>query len=621
MRTLSLFSILGASVAVALGCSTQTIVVDPPTPPTTTQTVFAGKAFQASTPPVPISGGTLLTIVTQDNATLALASDPDEDAIHVVSLDQGKELGRVELQAGDEPGRLVADGAGRVHVVLRRGGAIATLSVSASGATLAQRRAVCSAPRGIDWDSSSDSLWVACATGELQQLAAAGGAPTFTTQLDHDLRDVVVDASTPNTLYVTRFRAATLLVFDTSKQTVVRSISPNLPMNTQSATPDTAWRVRRYETGGVLMLHQVASTVPINVETPPGVSSYGGTVDNQLNPGAGGVVSVAVARMSGDASVNNSTPITANPVVDMTPNGAGGFETVSIGGVIENGGDQFTLQADDGQVSGTPDEFVAIARAGSRLVVQRRGAQPALVVLTASSSQLSQATPSGTILLQENRSHVDTGFDVFHVPTGGHIACMNCHPEGGDDGHTWSFQFTDGERVRRTQSLRGGVITNSAPYHWDGDMTDLQVLCDEVFTHRMGGGALEPISQTPALARFVNAMPRVPVRATLDQTKVAAGKALFESPNVGCTSCHQNGRGTLATNQSIGKTDSIGASPALQVPMLLGVADRAPYMHDGCAATLMDRLTDEKCAGSAHGNTSGLTTDDKLNLVEYLESL
>ena len=611
LRALGLFSILGASVAVALGCAEKTTVVDPPSTPPTQPAVFNGQAFQAQTPPVPISGGTLFTILTQDGASLALAADPDEDVIHVVSLDQNQEIGKVVLQPGDEPGRMVADGAGRVHVVLRRGGAIASLDVNKAGATLAQRRSGCSAPRGIDWDSSSDSLWVACATGELQQLAAAGGPPVFTAKLDQDLRDVVV---ADNNLYITRFRAATIIQFDKTKLAQTATYTPGIPLTTQSATPDVAWRLRKLQNGDLRVLFQVASTDPIDLTTPPGVSSYGGGVDQQFENGqAGGVVRAAIASVGPSTE---STQLQSNQVVDMTNEA----EAISIQGMVEGSG-QFSLPFDDGSTSGQPDAYVAIARLGSKLVAQRRGAVPELVVVNANTSQnLAYANVAAEIPLNESTSHVDTGFDVFHQPTGAGIACMNCHPEGGDDGHVWTFQLAEGDRVRRTQSLRGGIITSSAPYHWDGDMTDLQVLCDEVFSHRMGGGALLPDTQTPVLARFVNAMPRVPVSNSLDPAKVAAGKVVFDGAGA-CSSCHQGGRGTLTENQNIGKVDALGSSPALQVPMLLGVAQRAPYMHDGCAATLMDRLTDTQCAGSQHGNVAALTADDKTNLVEYLQSL
>jgi hypothetical protein len=608
---------LGASVVAALGCATKTTVVDPPTP-IEQNAVFAGQAFQAQTPPVPISGGTLLTILTQDGASLALASDPDEDVIRVVSLDQNTELGKVALQAGDEPGRLVADGAGRVHVVLRRGGAIASLDVNKNGATLAQRRNVCSAPRGIDWDSATDSLWVACATGEVHQLAAAGGAPVYTTKLDQDLRDVVVSGKT---LYISKFRAATVLQFDLTTLAQSTSYTP-VVQGVQSAAPDVMWRMRKLSNGDLRVLFQVASTAPIDLTTPPGVSSYGGeTVEQQApqNGQAGGVVRAATASVG--MSTTPMTVLASNQVVDITGNDANVVESISIQGLIESVRGQFSIPMDDGSLTGRPDAFVAIARLGDKLVVQRRGFFSGLVILNAPVQQgLAYAGIAGDVHFTQNVSHVDTGFDVFHQPTGAGIACMNCHPEGGDDGHRWEFQLATGDRARRTQSLRGGVITDTAPYHWDGDMTDLQVLCDEVFSHRMGGGSLIPETQTPVLARFINAMPRVPVSNSLDATKIAAGKTIFDGVG-GCNTCHQGGGGTRSDNQSIGKVDMLGASPALQVPMLVGVAQRAPYMHDGCAQTLMDRLTDTDCAGSAHGNTGGLSADDRTNLVEYLQSL
>ena len=101
---------------------------------------------------------------------------------------------------------------------------------------------------------------------------------------------------------------------------------------------------------------------------------------------------------------------------------------------------------------------------------------------------------------------------------------------------------------------------------------------------------------------------------------MARGKTIFDG-SAGCTSCHVGAIGTLATNQDIGKTDVLGDKRPLQVPSLLDVADRAPFMHDGCAHTLMDRFTDVSCGGASHGNTASLGQDDLLSLTTYLESL
>src|SRR5688572_15409958 len=86
----------------------------------------AGNQAREILPPPPISGGTLL--ITRDGRW-AVASDPDTDRVAIVDTASPKLLADVELGRGEEPGRLVEDGDGRVHVVLRRGGAIATIEL------------------------------------------------------------------------------------------------------------------------------------------------------------------------------------------------------------------------------------------------------------------------------------------------------------------------------------------------------------------------------------------------------------------------------------------------------------------------------------------------------------
>ncbi|WP_437923740.1 hypothetical protein WMF37_32605 [Sorangium sp. So ce291] len=131
-------------------------------------------------PPPPISGGTLL--IARDGHT-AVAADPDRDGVWVFDTDGG-EPRAIPLERGDEPGRVVEDGAGRVHVALRRAGELATIDVGA--AKVLDRRAVCPAPRGLAYDASLDAIHVACAGGELVTLPAPrsgsyGSTPTCAT--------------------------------------------------------------------------------------------------------------------------------------------------------------------------------------------------------------------------------------------------------------------------------------------------------------------------------------------------------------------------------------------------------------------------------------------------------
>ncbi len=63
----------------------------------------------------------------------------------------------------------------------------------------------------------------------------------------------------------------------------------------------------------------------------------------------------------------------------------------------------------------------------------------------------------------------------------------------------------------------------------------------------------------------------------------------------------------------------MGTGGAFQVPTLLGLRHRAPYLHDGRAATIRGVLTDAYTDG--HGSVSHLAPADLDALVAYLESL
>src|SRR5262249_29380338 len=104
----------------------------------------------AADPPPALSGGTML--LASDGVT-AVAVDPDRDVVWWTNVSAASpSVHSVALQAGDEPGRVVQDKAGLVHVALRRGGAVATIDLAA--AKVVRRANVCPAPRGIAYDAA-----------------------------------------------------------------------------------------------------------------------------------------------------------------------------------------------------------------------------------------------------------------------------------------------------------------------------------------------------------------------------------------------------------------------------------------------------------------------------------
>jgi mono/diheme cytochrome c family protein len=242
--------------------------------------------------------------------------------------------------------------------------------------------------------------------------------------------------------------------------------------------------------------------------------------------------------------------------------------------------------------------------AEGRLLVQGRGS---LLFVINADGQVEGEVPYPTA----RRLHL--GHLLFHRAPGGinaPVACASCHPESRDDGRVWRFQ---GLGPRRTQSVLGGVL-DTAPLHWDGDMDGLEKLMGEVFVNRMGGVQPDPYSLA-AVADYVQSLPALPPSAALDDAVAARGEELFHDATVGCAGCHT---GASLTND---QTVDVGTGKAFQVPSLVGIADRAPFMHDGCAETLHDRFDPICGGGDVHGKTSHLPPEDIDALVAYLETL
>jgi CxxC motif-containing protein (DUF1111 family) len=170
----------------------------------------------------------------------------------------------------------------------------------------------------------------------------------------------------------------------------------------------------------------------------------------------------------------------------------------------------------------------------------------------------------------------------------------------------WDFAPTG---LRRTQSLLGGIL-GTEPFHWSGDVPDMTSIMINTFMRRMGGRVVTP-EEVDAIAGWIDRQPapELPVR---DGEAVVRGMTVFTES--GCASCHSGPK--LTNNENA----DVGTGGSFQVPALLGVAHRAPFMHDGCAATLADAVAG--CGpADAHGATSALSDGQRADLVTYLESL
>lgn len=562
----------------------------------------------AAAPP-PVSGGTLL-ILRDDNT--AVAADPDRDAVWITELAARSLHARINLPAGSEPGRVVEDQDGNVHIALRRGGKVVKLDPRSG--SLLSTRPVCPAPRGLAYDAATDNLHVACAGGELATLTARGTGSAQVRQLEPDLRDVIVKDTH---LIISRFHSAELLEIDAAGAVVSRLSPPPTTADVPSAgtftkltfAPSGAPRLLATSDGQALMLTHWAQSDAIFMNRHPDAYRSTGMCAGTsgvalLNSGITQYEGAKSGSLRVLAGAMNAGHLPAARLIDIavSPDGQtlGGISSTRAF-VIEKRHlppNQPCLNYGRVKYYLTDDAIACALDAKGELWVQSRN--PA---------GLTAMVRPATIAFSGAEVRSDEGHRLFHALTSAGISCASCHLEGGTDGHTWNFTDTG---PRRTQSVLGGILS-TAPFHWDGSLHDFATLMGEVFTQRMSGGALTP-AESEAVAKWLDAQQVVPKSPPQDASAAARGQALFNDPAVGCISCHS---GSHYTNN---QTVNVGTG-SFQVPSLLSVGVRAPYMHDGCAATLRERFTKPCGGGEQHGKTAALSSAQLGDLIAYLSTL
>jgi hypothetical protein len=589
----------------------------PPTPTATAtgQSLFAGKTQRASGKVAPVSGGTLL--ITKDGH--AVASDPDRDLVHVVDLAK-QSVVSVALEENDEPGRVVEGPSGTAYVAARHGGVVLAIDTAQGSA---RRIPVCSAPRGLAYDATLSRLYVACRSGVLAVVDTATDTVTTRHHLDADLRDVLLSG---DDLVVTRFKSAEVMVVSRAGEVLRRSQPAPRSLTGASVTPAVAYRALSLPGGGVLVGHVNSSDTTL----PSGAGAYYGAFCG------GSVADVSISAMDPYSGLDHATLTTvaggtvggaAGPLdIAVTPDGTGGERLAMLATgnswAPTNGGARpanLWLTSSSVVKSGTfssPCGFGGGAAAVNGTSSQVVGGEPVAVAFDTGGQWVVQSREpaqlqleQGTIISLAADSRFDTGFAMFHMNTGGGIACTSCHPEAGEDGHTWNFTVGP----RRSQTLEGGA-SKRAPFHWSGDLVTFDALVDEVMLKRMSLAATVDPEQRGALRDWIDSVPKAPTADGLDPDAVERGRALFQAEDMACATCH------VGPDYTDNLAHDVGTGAAFITPSLVDVNVRAPLFHDGCALTLEGRFG--PCGGGdKHGITSKLTKADESDLVAFMQSL
>jgi DNA-binding beta-propeller fold protein YncE/mono/diheme cytochrome c family protein len=642
--------IIGAAIVSGLGCnSLEDGAARADGMPRVVPVDTRGAVLAESSPP-PLSGGTLQ--VTRDGQ-LALVADEARDRVSVVDLSvndlsRNGWRGEIAFEPGAEPGRLSEGPDGQVFVVLRGRGSVAT--IDPVGMRLVRETPVCAEPRGIAYDEGRNQVYVACVSGRFLSLSPAGEL-IGTTQLPQDLRDVVVENGN---VWVSRFRSAEVLRLD-EQLAIVQRLSPpalarsrvnaNQALETERFEPGVAWRMQARPDGGVIVVHQSATTSEIDLtaaETPSGAygSGSGGFGD------CSGIQRSSVTTFTAAGVVRSGPDVPVNLPVDIAVNSSGEVAVAAAGqpdlfapqatlvagndAPFISGGSRFfggesnlvrVAENDPNQecafnetplitnVGETQPEQYLVAVAAhpqfsGTFIAQMR--EPAQLVI-ANSSQEPTVIPLG------GDSVADTGFDLFHRTAESGLACASCHPDGGDDAHAWNFS---GQGLRRTQPVDIG-LADTAPFHWDGSLPRLDELMGEVFVKRMGG-VHQSSDRLSALSDWLFELTPPVAEVPSDDAAVLRGRRLFESLEVGCASCH---RGAALTDNNSYDVGTGEPGERFQVPSLIGIGTRSKLIHDGCASSLRERFELDCAGGDRHGKVSQLEAAEIDDLVSYLQTL
>jgi DNA-binding beta-propeller fold protein YncE len=274
---------------------------------------------------------------------------------------------------------------------------------------------------------------------------------------------------------------------------------------------------------------------------------------------------------------------------------------------------------------------VALSSDGKMLFVAERLDDAVLVVDTAT------LKPAGRIVLGDGgRSDpIRRGERVF--TRAAHtfqrqFSCRSCHPDGHVDGLSYDFDGDGiGDNLLDNRSLQG--VANTAPFKWNGKNASLEIQCGPRFARVLMRTDPIPPDEVKDLAVFLNSLPpprwerkrREPLTPLQERGKriffatvTSEGKPIPRERQ--CHTCHRPPLFTNRLPSAIGTKGPHDTTDLFDTPHLLGVAQTAPYLHDGRAKSLEELWTTYQ-TNDLHGVSTYMNKHQLNELIEYLKTL
>ncbi len=212
------------------------------------------------------------------------------------------------------------------------------------------------------------------------------------------------------------------------------------------------------------------------------------------------------------------------------------------------------------------------------------------------------------------------------------FSCRSCHPDGHVDGLSYDFDGDGiGDNLLDNRSLQG--VAGTEPFKWSGKNPSLEIQCGPRFAKVLMRTEPFPEKDLRDLTTFIKSLPPARVARPADGRFTASqerGKAIFYATRTPggreipvsrrCVTCHPPPLYTVRLPFDVGTKGPFDTSAFFDAPHLLGIADSAPYLHDGRAQSLEELWTLYN-TNDLHGVSSYMNKIQLNDLVEFLKTL
>ncbi len=206
--------------------------------------------------------------------------------------------------------------------------------------------------------------------------------------------------------------------------------------------------------------------------------------------------------------------------------------------------------------------------------------------------------------------------------TDGWYSCHSCHYEGHTNAVTMDTR-NDGSNGTYKMVLSLRNLPQTGPWFWHGWAKDLKGALARSLVETMQGPEPTPqdVEQLAAYLETLAPPPnswRGPDGSLSEQAR--RGEQVFRSSAANCAACHSGSYFTDGEIHDVGLASEYDKYDGYNTPTLIGVANRARYLHHGRALSLDELLVDLHSPAKVSG-TRELTDQERADLVSYLMAL